>query len=131
MGVGHGPLDGHLTLSIHCSPDLRALNRFFMLEKKKSWNKCFRRNPEKENKMPASIPGQANSPNEPFGGATTDNGGNFADFSAFEVNIIYSCFIANCFQLNNKGSCVLDLTKTTTNISITSLTLSFPCCSKV
>ena len=31
------------------------------------------------------IPGQGKSPEEPFGAATADNGGNFADFSAFEV----------------------------------------------
>ena len=46
---------------------------------------------------PTPIPGQAKSPDDPFGAATTDNGGNFADFSAFEVNIVIICsrFVAN------------------------------------
>ena len=33
----------------------------------------------------AAFSGQAKSPDEPFGAGSTDNGGNFADFSAFEV----------------------------------------------
>ena len=49
------------------------------------------------------IPGQGKSPEEPFGAATADNGGNFADFSAFEVNIVYSCCIANGLKPDNKS----------------------------
>ena len=67
--------------------------------------------------MPAPIPGQAKSPDEAFGATTTDNGGNFADFSAFEVNIIYSCVIANGLK-PNKESKILDLNKTTKSIWI-------------
>ena len=62
--------------------------------------------------MPAPIPGQAKSPDEPFGAATTDNGGNFADFSAFEVNIVYSCCIANGLKPDNKSQ-ILSLIRLT------------------
>lgn len=65
--------------------------------------------------MPAPIPGQAKSPDEPFGAATTDNGGNFADFSAFEVNIVYSCCIANGLKPDNKSQ-ILSLIRLTKKI---------------